>query len=219
MIANLLNYFRKRAVRNRFTEIYKKNLFGGKESISGEGSSLAQTEVVRKELPLLLRTLKLKTMIDAPCGDIFWMKEVDLPVEKYIGIDIVEEIIEDNKERYVVPGRVFISKNIITDELPEADLILCRDCLVHLSFDHAIAAIKNFKNSGAKYLLTTTFTDRGGNEDLGKAVWRTLNLEKAPFDFPKPLKLINEGCTEGDGNFADKALALWALKDINLSGN
>jgi hypothetical protein len=45
---------------------------------------------------------------------------------------------------------------------------------------------------------------------------RMLNMEKFPFFFPKPIELIVEGCTEGNGEFADKSLGLWKLHDINL---
>jgi hypothetical protein len=39
-------------------------------------------------------------------------------------------------------------------------------------------------------------------------------MERAPFNFPRPIKLINEGCTEGNNLFTDKALGLWRLQDI-----
>jgi len=85
-----------------------------------------------------------------------------------------------------------------------------------LTFDQAIKAIKNFKKSGSKYLLTTTFTGRSENVDLGNEIWRTLNLELPPFNLPKPKRIINEKCTEFDGIFKDKSLGLWALDDIKL---
>lgn len=204
-------------VKKKFTKIYKNNLFYGTQSRSGEGSSLAQTNVIREKIPALLNDLKIKSMIDSPCGDFHWMQEVDLPVQRYIGIDIVKEIIKHNQDKYGTNYRNFLEMNIIDDELPCADLILCRDCLVHLSFAHSIKAINNFKKSGSKYLLTTTFTGRSHNDDLNKAVWRTLNMELPPFNFPKPLMVINENCTEGNGNYTDKSLGLWLLNDIYLN--
>jgi hypothetical protein len=41
-------------------------------------------------------------------------------------------------------------------------------------------------------------------------------LQLPPFNFPKPLKLIDEKCTEYNGKFADKHLGLWLLNDIKL---
>jgi len=204
-------------VKNKFTAIYRNNTFGGRESVSGEGSNLIQTAVIRQELPKLLKELNVNILLDAPCGDLFWIKEITLPVHKYIGVDIVAELVENNNKLYCNQQRSFGIKNIMTDELPKADVILCRDCLVHLSFKQAFKILNNFKKSGSKYLLTTTFTDRDRNDDLGRGIWRTLNLQLTPFNFPQPIKLINEHCTESNGDFSDKCLGLWLLDDISIS--
>lgn len=74
-----------------FTEIYKENYWRGKNSVSGQGSDLEQTETIVKELPILFKDLKISTMLDIPCGDFFWMKMVDLKGIQYIGADVVEE--------------------------------------------------------------------------------------------------------------------------------
>ena len=210
-------FARGASVRQKFSDIYRHNVFGGAESRSGGGSSMEQTEAVRKEMPSLLRELAVKTLIDAPCGDFFWMQHIELGVERYIGIDIVEELIARDQQEFGNETRQFLCLNIIEDPLPQADLIFCRDCLVHLNFVQAKKALRNFKRSRAKYLLTTTFTARERNVDLvGKDIWRTLNLELPPFNLPKPLKLLNERCTEGDGAYGDKCLGLWQLQDLRL---
>lgn len=108
----------------------------------------------------------------------------------------------------------FIVLDITQDDLPEAEVMLCRDCLVHLSFADIQRFIQNLKRSKIKYFLTTTFSERTENKDIATGDWRTLNLEIAPFYFPKPLKVINENCTEGNGKYADKSLTLWKITDI-----
>ena len=86
---------------------------------------------------------------------------------------------------------------------------------MHLTYDDIYKVITNFKRSQSRYLLTTTFIDRDKNVDLvGKDIWRTLNLQLEPFNFPQPLLLINENCTEVDGRYADKCLGLWRLDDL-----
>ena len=210
------NFFEKFA-KNKFKTVYQKNLFKGKESRSGEGSNMIQTTAIRREIPLLLKELKIKTLIDAPCGDFFWIREVELPVERYIGVDIVKEIIENNQRNYVNKQIIFMQLNIIKDLMPMADMILCRDCLVHLSFKQGIQVIKNFKKSGSKYLLITTFVNRLSNSDLGKGFWRTINIERPPFNFPKPMRIIDEKCTEINGEYSDKSLGLFLLKDIHFN--
>jgi SAM-dependent methyltransferase len=206
----------RKNLRDKFTDIYINNTFGGKESRSGEGSNFVQTDVIRQELPKLLEELGVKIFLDAPCGDLFWIKETPLNVEKYIGIDIVETLVGKNKQQFHDDRyREFYCLNLVENILPRADVIFCRDCLVHLHYAEIKKVISNFKKSQSTYLLTTTFTDRKSNVDLiGKNIWRPLNLQATPFNFPPPLKLINEKCTEANNQFTDKCLGLWLLEDI-----
>ncbi|MDD5394688.1 MAG: hypothetical protein PHE17_16860 [Thiothrix sp.] len=202
-------------LRDKFSQIYANNIFGGKDSRSGEGSNMKQTAEIRHELPKLIEELGITSFMDAPCGDFFWMKETPLGVEHYIGIDIVDTLIEDNLRQFGNSSTNFLCLNLAESDLPKTDLIFCRDCLVHLTFEDANKIISNFKRSGAKYLLTTTFTERTSNTDLvGSDIWRPLNLRLAPFNFPKPLRLIDEKCSEYHGKFSDKHLGLWLLDEI-----
>ena len=138
-------------------------------------------------------------------------------IERYIGIDIVEEVICRNNIDYANDNMNFYCMDLVKDNLPYGDLLLCRDCLVHLDFNDGINIIKNIKRAGIKYLLVTTFTNRIFNRDLYlNDIWRPLNMELYPFNFPKPLYVINEKCTEGNNEFADKSLGLYQVSDISI---
>lgn len=201
-------------LERRFTEIYQQNGFGGKESVSGPGSDLSQTAAVREALPGLLKAIGAKTMLDAPCGDYFWMKEARLELDRYTGADIVAAIVAANNQKHADTKREFRVLDITRDLLPTVDLIFCRDCLVHLPYAAIFSAIKNFKRSGSKYLLTTTFTARPENHDIPAGFWRPLNLQAAPFNFPAPEKLIDERCTEDGGKYPDKSMGLWKIENL-----
>ncbi len=205
---------RCRGAREVFAGIHRRNAWLGAESSSGPGSSLAATAVLRRELPALLARLGCTSLLDAPCGDLWWLKEAALPVAAYCGVDIVPAVIEDNRRRHAAPGRTFLCLDIRREPLPRADLVLCRDCLVHLSFRDALAALANFRASGATWLLTTTFPGRTANRDAVTGEWRPLNLERAPFRLPPPVALIAEECPEDGGAHADKSLGLWRLGDL-----
>ena len=203
-----------RDLPDTFEYIYENNIWGSPESQSGEGSELAATAQIRAKLPVLLRRYGMRTLLDAPCGDFGWMSYLDLPGVMYTGVDVVRSLVERNKQSYGSGSRRFMVRDIVTDSLPEADLVMCRDCLVHLSYREISLALRNFRRSGSKYLLTTTFTEVDENRDITTGDWRPLNLCQPPLNFPEPAELIIEDCEEAGGAYADKALGLWALGSI-----
>jgi glycosyltransferase involved in cell wall biosynthesis len=85
---------------------------------------------------------------------------------------------------------------------------------VHLSLHDIEAAIANIIRSGSRYLLTTTFPSRDTNHDIETGQWRPLNLERPPFSFPAPIRLIDEHCGEWGGQWADKCLGLWEVQAL-----
>lgn len=197
-----------------FTLVYEKNLWGDPQSVSGPGSSLESTKEIRNTLPHLIKDYNMHSLLDIPCGDYNWMQYVDLQNCTYIGADIVDRIIEINNRLFSDENHVFRVLDIIRDDLPEVDLILCRDCLVHLTFNDAKAALKNIRRSGSKYLLATTFTECKINSQLGIDCWRPINLEKQPFTFPRPVLIIRENCEQAQ--YKDKSLGLWRVSDLLL---
>ena len=196
-----------------FEKIYDVHHWYDEESKSGPGSNLSQTTTVRAILSSLLKELEVKTFLDIPCGDFHWMKELDLSAYDYCGADIVSDIVRNNELMYSNDKRRFIWADITTSKIPKSDFLLCRDCLVHFSYADINKAINNIKNSGSKYLLTTTFPNRP-NEDITTGGWRPVNLEAPPFSFQKPLSLYNENCSEGYGQYKDKSLALWSIDSL-----
>jgi len=197
--------------KHTFTKIRRGNKWGDRDSLSGPGSNLVQTEVVRRILPLLLQEIHCKSFLDVPCGDFFWMKLVEMDVE-YIGGDIVDELVRDNQDQYGDHNHRFVMLDLLQDQLPAVDLVHCRDCLVHFSYQHIFLALRNIKSSGSTYLLTTTFVGRTRNEDIPTGAWRPINLQLPPFNFPPPIKLIDEKCPLD--NYRDKNMGLWKIRDI-----
>jgi SAM-dependent methyltransferase len=186
----------------------------GDESLSGPGSTLARTVEIRRSLPLLVEDMGIRTMLDAPCGDFHWMRHVVLALDQYTGVDIVPGIIEHNQGLYGEPNRNFRCLDLTRDPLPEADMIFCRDCLPHFSFEDIFGTLRSFSHSKSKYLLTTSFVDCQANEDIATGDWRPLNFQRAPFHFPQPLRIIHEQSDEAGGRYRDKSLLLWKLQEI-----
>jgi SAM-dependent methyltransferase len=195
------------SLKRAFARIHRRNLWGATESVSGEGSTLARTTTLRAELPRLLRQLGARSLLDAPCGDFNWMREIDLNGIDYTGIDIVPAIILRNQELFGSPCIRFAVADITRGPLPRADVILCRDALDHLSLRRARRAIARFRESGSEYFLATTHTS-AANEDIPSGYWRPVNLTKPPFAFPQPLETIVENSERG------KLLGLWRIRGL-----
>lgn len=196
----------------RFRRIHDTNLWGAAASTSGLGSELDATAVLRAELPRLLQTLGVSSLLDAPCGDAGWISQADLGV-RYVGIDIVPALVENLPARVAaneIKGEFHLA-DITCDPLPRCDVILCRDCLVHLSFQNIDRAVANFRKSGAVWLIATTFPEWQSNRDCEDGDWRALNFEREPFGWGPPVELINENCTEAGGGWRDKSLGVWRL--------
>jgi hypothetical protein len=197
-----------------FTEqLYQGNLWPIRESISGPGSDLAYTKPTRKELPILAADLGVSSILDIPCGDFNWMQTVNFGSCKYIGADIVEELVSRNNQQYARNGRKFIKLNIVNDELPTVDLVLCRDLFVHLPYGDIVKALNNIRKSRSKYFLTTSHLLTTKNRDILAGQYRAINLLLPPFSFPAPIRIIYEDVPEDYTN-TGKTLSLWKVSDI-----
>ena len=217
MISPDLNLDRK--PKEIFTEIYKKNRWRSDESVSGIGSILSATRKVRSDIEYLIEKYQIVSILDIPCGDFNWMKEVKLAENQvhYLGCDIVPELIEKNKINYTNDYIKFKEVDLINDNLPEHDLVICRDCLVHFSYEDIRKAIQNIKNSNSKYLLVTSFLNIVNNEDIKTGWWRPIDLRKPPFNYLNPIEIFDEEFTEylnESNKHLKKAMLLYKIKDL-----
>jgi hypothetical protein len=196
-----------------FTRIYASNSWCSGESKSGPGSTVRRTDLLRSRLSELVSELGIRSLLDAPCGDFNWMRLTELPGVDYVGVDVVPELVRANTLLYGGPARRFDHIDMLRGPLPKADLVLCRDGLVHFSFSDIAGALRALKESGSTYLLVTTFTACVKNTDTSTGGWRPLNLDLAPFRFPPALRLLPDGPLP-DGTYADKVLGLYRIQDL-----
>jgi len=193
-----------------FARAYATQVWGSAESRSGAGSEVGATTSIRPFLEELFARLSIRTLLDAPCGDWNWMRLVDLTGVDYIGADVVPEVIESNRARFSRDGVRFMVADLTRDDLPRADLVLCRDCWVHLSFQDIAAILENFRRSGATWLLVSNSPHMPQNVNKFTGLgWRYLNLQLAPFNFPPPL----ESRPDHYPNVPFE-IALWRLADL-----
>ena len=105
--------FKKNKLREKvFNAIYKSehwvqpniNLKKEQFSVSGHGSYLGtkQTENLISNLNNFINQFQIKSIIDVPCGDFLWMNKVISQNNniKYLGLDIVSDLISENITNY-----------------------------------------------------------------------------------------------------------------------
>jgi len=195
-----------------FQKIYE-NAYWGAEHLSGSGSTLDSTKLVRSVIERVVIEYRVSSLVDVACGDMVWMPLVVEEVRRsgmaldYLGCDIVDSLIVQHRQTY--PNLRFQHLDFVDGEIPKADLIICREALQHLPVRDIISALRNFSLSGAKYLLAMIHLRRTGigNWLSGKTGrCRDRNLLLAPFNLPNPLCIFPEELGE-----KDKFIALWQL--------
>lgn len=204
--------------KEAFTRVFKDRIFGEGESLSGPGSSLRATDRIRAEIAGLIAELGVQSLLDIPCGDLEWMKEMQLPGVHYIGADIVDEVV--NLARCKIKSSPlqastetvdFFTLDVCEGPLPKVDLLLIRDCFGHFPDADVMIALETIRASECRWLLTTHFPGRGASVDIERGGWRPLDLRAYPFHLRAPNRVISEGV---EGEFADKSLALWKIDTL-----
>jgi hypothetical protein len=203
---------------DRFTWIYRNNYWSSNESLSGTGSTLKYTANLRKELPNLFSRYSMQRVFDAPCGDFNWMRHLLPSVNiEYIGADIVKPLVENLNDKYQSAKISFIHFDLVKETPPQVDLMICRDCLFHLSFQDTKSVLENFIQSNSTYLLTTTHKNMGGsfiNKDISTGDFRCIDLFSKPYNFPtNPLYVIEDWIAPDP----ERQMCLWNREQVLLA--
>jgi len=178
------------------------------ETPNGPGSTLDATQNVRTWLPQIIKDYGIKSMLDIPCGDWNWMQHTNISgLERYIGWDVEPEQVAINDDEF---GGVwgdgvdvrFECVNILDrPQIPDVDLIWCRDLMIHLPTPQNQRIVQLFRDSGVKYLAASTAPWVTSNEfqydeeghDGRPGYWcHPVNLEIAPFGLTNVLARMNE---------------------------
>ena len=203
----------------KFNFIYKNKYWQNIEngSLSGAGSNLDNsTHNLSIELPGFINKHKIKSLLDIPCGDWEWMSKLNLTNIKYVGCDIVEDMVIENNKKYSNDEISFLKKNLSYDDLPEADIILVRDLLVHLKYSDIILCLNNIKKYNYKYIAITNFPKliKNINNKFGDR-WKPINFNLKPYLLPEPDFVLPDNSQIGEYD-SQKTIAIW--KNENFHG-
>ncbi len=205
-----VSHLSRDSLADRFSAIYTDGAWVHSESQasrSGLGSDPKNMHQISLELLTVFRDFKVRSLLDIGCGDFQWMSQLDLPCD-YIGVDVVPEIIAANKEKYERGDRIFILSDATKGPLPVVSIILCREVLFHLSFADGKRLLSNIARSSELFIATTDSAILF-NSDILTGDYRKINLERAPYKLPPPLRYIrDEAVSQGRG------LGVWRTRDL-----
>jgi SAM-dependent methyltransferase len=132
----LRHAFRRRNFENR--EFWNTRYVEDPEKGSGPGSRgenvILKNDIVRQTI----ETHKIKSVLDIGCGDLATMGMLE--IERYVGIDISDVIVERNRQ--LRPQWQFLREDLAGGYRPDpAELVLCFDVLIHQKTRQAYEAI------------------------------------------------------------------------------
>lgn len=183
----------------------------GDDTVCGWGSKMEHTETVRDMLPRIIQQHEIASINDAGCGDLWWIRHVDLTGVDYIGYDIYHRNTWDGLIKDGWDLRIW---NVVTQDMRPCDLIMCRDVFIHLPNEMILQALERFRRQST-YLLATSFVSNGDGEysfdnetrhQLPNLKHAKLDLRLAPFNLGEPLYCFPE-------DYPNKNMSLWRLKN------
>ncbi len=171
-------------VQAKFSAIYRNNEWGFG---SGVGSLPDNNTGYMRFLEAFLREHQIASVVDFGCGDWQFSRLVDWNGARYLGLDLVPEVIAANQQAYARDGVEFAHFRGL-DDVPTADLLLCKDVFQHLPNAVIKAYLETFRQR-AKFLLITNDDqpDNAVNGAIEAGGWRPIRLERAPFSERAPV--------------------------------
>lgn len=171
----------------------------GRFAQSGEGSRHSHHIIpFVNYLKEFINANKISSMIEGSSGHwrSGWQSRVDWPNIKYCGVDINQSVFEDNclllsqtDDKFGFLEARFEHGNILEDDLPEADLFLCKDTLIHFSNDDIRKFLENqilSKPRKYKYLMCVNNVPSCDKprQDTPTGGFSAVEISREPFNMP-----------------------------------
>jgi SAM-dependent methyltransferase/tetratricopeptide (TPR) repeat protein len=171
-------------IREKFSEIYQKNEW---DYGSGPGSLPINNIGYMEFVQSFIENSDIKSIVDFGCGDWQFSRLMNWHGASYVGFDLVPDVIESNRKAFARPGISFEVFKAL-DEVPVADLLLCKDVFQHLPNDLIREYLATFKRK-FKFLLITNDDEPDSllNSDIQAGSWRPIRLDCPPFSESTPI--------------------------------
>ncbi|MBI2743042.1 MAG: class I SAM-dependent methyltransferase [Chlamydiales bacterium] len=176
-----------------FTSIYSNLEWGVAEDgdpSSGWGSFPVNASAYMEFLTNFIRSNDIHDVVDLGCGTWEFSRYIDWSGVNYVGVDVVEQVVQLNQKKFGAANIHFVQGDILAMSLPAGDLMICKDVLQHLQ--HAdiqtfLKKIKQYKHCLLTNDLAISFTDsvdrtKSNRENEYRGRNRPLDLTKPPFN-------------------------------------
>lgn len=174
--------------KEAFEAVYGSGRWGladDRRGTSGPGSTMQATLHYRQFLQEFLKSANIKSVVDAGCGDWEFSQSIDWNGIDYKGYDIVPAVIEADKKKYQKPNVQFFVGNVVDDDLPPADLLICKHVLQHIpnadGKKFLAVQVPKYRHSIIVNSVDMV-TLSSENADIKPGDYRPLDITKPPFD-------------------------------------
>ena len=161
-----------------FADIYEKERWG-KGRGSGPGSSLFSNKKYIPFLENFLRDNNITSVIDFGCGDWQFSQYIDWGDIDYLGLDVVDSVIENNKKQF--PEYSFVSDTDVFKYLSDRKLIIIKYVLMHWPDEE----IESFLDKPTKYNIWILLINSAVNQPIKRKLkvggWSPLEYDKLPL--------------------------------------
>ena len=194
------------SLEHQWNELYNIKKQQGHPALWAAGNAVQNAKNIIQEMPRIFKKYRIKTMFDIGCGNVAWMREANFTGVQYTGGDIVNDLVEENKMNF--PDLAFMHFNIVEQIPKRYDLLFLRSVFIHLEIKDVLAAIRNIKQSGSKYIILNSHIGVEDNKETSCLMLKKRDFMKPPFGLPKPLYSFDEN---GHGVCQ---ICLWRVKDL-----
>jgi SAM-dependent methyltransferase len=131
---NILQFSKSNAAI--FSRVYRNRMWGVGQNntlYSGDGNTPERISHYINGVRGFLSRYPDSTVVDLGCGDFLAASQICDLVTKYIGCDVVDEVIKQNRQRYTFRNVTFHTLDAGKQELPDGDIVIIKQVLQHLS--------------------------------------------------------------------------------------
>lgn len=132
-------------------------------------------------LQRFLHDYEIRSVVDLGCGDWQFSRLIDWSGVDYLGLDVVEFVVDTNREQFATDSIRF-EVATVGEPLPAADLIVCKDVLQHLPISVVADYFAEFRHSYKHALITNdVYPDAATNTECSPGEGRAIRPDLEPF--------------------------------------